>query len=106
MPFGIGNTILQGGGPEVSAALQSRRFGDAVSPLSQVTGGSPMGGSSATPPIPLSPGQLPSSPVPVGQLQSGQGGQGSQGQKTDQRLVLEALVTFLKNAGTPNLTQF
>lgn len=84
--FGIGSNILGGAGPDISAGLQSRRLGDPVSALSQVSPVSPAG-QNAPLPIPMS--QLPSSPMPVGQVQQ-------KAPQSESEMIVKALVSRLK----------
>ena len=92
--FGAGNNLLGGSGPEIAASLQSRRMGDGVSPLSQVSMGVPSGGA-VTSTMPLPPSQMPASPMPVGQMTS----QAPKSPRSESEMIVSALIQRLKALG-------
>jgi len=89
--LGTGSTLL-GGTSAITSALQSRRFGDSVSPLSQVSGSSPQGQRTAFPPIAI-PSQMPNR-TPVGGMQKA-----PTVQDPESEIIVKALIKRLNDLG-------
>ena len=89
-----------GGGSAISAALQRRRTGDSVSPLSQVSGAAPsFSGAAPMPPTPAPQGTMPTgtpmgAPTAVGPVE-----------KSETELIINALGERLKSISKVELAK-
>ena len=97
--FGSGAQLL-GNGNEIASALQSRRMGDSVSPLSQVSTASRIGGSPA---IPLPPSGIPTgsampSPTP-NPVSTPTAPTAPKPPQTESEIIVRALIGRLKQLG-------
>lgn len=82
-----------GGGSAISAALQRRRTGDSVSPLSQVSGAAPsFSGAAPMPPTPAPQGAMPTG-APTGAPTGGAGPSPT----SEAELIIKALSERLRS---------